>query len=270
METGYLATRHRRRPPSLIRKVLALIGFAVALAMPGVDGTASADEPFIIGVEDNRYLPHYSFENGEYLGFGRDLLEAFFDAKGYAYEFRALPVARLFRSFLAREVDFKYPDSAYWSADDKEGHPIVYSDPVVSSTDGVSVPPDRVGRAVDDVKLLGTVRGFTTHSWMDRVRAKQVILSENDSTARLAQQAIMGRVDGAFANVDVIRHILTNVLEKPDALVFDTTLPHASYYYHFSSILHPEVIGEFNRWMKSEAELLDSIRRKHSLDLDID
>lgn len=240
-----------------------MLALAAVLGAPG----AAADEPFVVGVEDNRYLPHYSYEQGVYLGFGREVLDAFFKSRGHAFEYRALPVARLFRSFVEREVDFKYPDSALWSADLKEGKAIVYSDPVVSSTDGVSVPPDKLGRPVEEIKLLGTVRGFTAWSWIDRIESRQVILSENDSTARLARQAIMGRVDGAFANVDVIQHLLANVLRLPEALVFDTSLPHTKNHYHLSTIGHPEVIAEFNRWMKSEAEFVTRLREKYNVGL---
>lgn len=240
-----------------------LLALWVVLGTPG----AAADEPYVVGVEDNRYLPHYSYEQGVYLGFGREVLDAFFTAKGHAFEYRALPVARLFRSFVDREVDFKYPDSALWSADLKEGKGIVYSDPVVSTTDGVSVPPDKLGRPVGEIKLLGTVRGFTAWSWIDRIESKQVILSENDSTARLVRQAIMGRVDGAFANVDVIQHLLSNVLRLPEALVFDTSLPHTKNHYHLSTIEHPEVIAEFNGWLKSEAGFVTRLREKYSVGL---
>ena len=75
-----------------------IIGFIICNS-----ASVFAETKFIIGVEDNRYFPHYSYEDGEYIGIGRQLLDAFFTAKGYQYEFRALPVARLFQSFVDNE-----------------------------------------------------------------------------------------------------------------------------------------------------------------------
>jgi len=112
----------------------------------------------LIGVEDNRYLPHYSFENGEYSGFGREVLDAFFSDAGLDYEYRALPVARLFSDFIDGQVDFKYPDNEIWSSDEKAGLFIRYSDPVVAYVDGLSVVPDKIGTPIDQVKIIGTVR----------------------------------------------------------------------------------------------------------------
>jgi len=249
----------------------SLIRFgAVCLALAIWSGTLQAEtsKTFIVGVEDNRYLPHYAYIDGEYRGFGRAVLDAFFTAKGYKYRYRALPVARLFRSFVWGEVDFKYPDNAYWSKELKDGKDVVYSSPITSTTDGVSVRPDRKGRGLDSIRLLGTVRGFTAWSWIEHVKAGRVVISENDSSIRLIRQAIIGRVDGAFANVEVIKYLLENELKQPDALVFDPGLPFTRSHYHLSSIKHPNVIEEFNAWAKNNIELINNLKKKFGIKME--
>lgn len=261
MTTATFFAMTRTRMVRLRDLSLGLVAAAAGLLL----ATTLRAETLIVGVEDNRYLPHYTYENGEYGGFGRAILDAFFTDKGYDYEYRALPVARLFRTFVAGELDFKYPDNALWSKDLKAGKTIVYSAPVAATIDGVSVPAQKLGRPIDEIKLLGTVRGFTAWNWIERIETNQVVLSENDSTKRLVQQAIMGRVDGAYANVDVIQHVLDHVVEQPKALVFDSSLPHTRTHYHLSSIKRPAVIDEFNAWMRDNQALVDQLRAAYGV-----
>lgn len=244
------------------RRLAAALGLLGALALPS--GGAGA-ERFLVGVEDSRYLPHYAFVEGQYRGFARDLLDAFFASRGGTPEYRAMPVARLFRSFLQGELDFKYPDNALWQAKLKGTAAIVYSDPIVAFIDGVTVLPERVGEGVEAIETLGTLRGFTATGWSQRLEAGQVALIENDSFRGLVEQGLIGRVDGVYANVDVVEHLLANDLKRPDALRFDETLPHTRGAYHLSTIAHPELIEAFNAWMKAEAALLLQLKSEHGL-----
>lgn len=239
----------------------------LALAVLGSAPPASAlVERFVVGVEDSRYLPHYALVDGHYRGFARDLLDAFFDALGATPDYRPMPVARLFRSFMSGEVDLKYPDNALWQAAQKAGRAIDYSDPVVGYTDGVSVPPERVGAGIGAIRVLGTLRGFSPGGWAARLAAGQVKLMENDSFRGLVEQAIIGRVDGAYANVDVVRHLLASELGRPDALRFDPALPHVSSAYHLSTIAHPEIIEAFDAWMRDETALVGRLKTDYGLD----
>ncbi len=242
-------------------KLLSATVFVIALLC----NTLTIAEPFIIGVEDNRYLPHYSFENGEYIGFAKDVLDAFFTDSGYQYSFRALPVTRLFQTFMQGRLDFKYPDNSIWSADLKKGHDIKYSQPVIAYIDGVSVLPVNLGRQVDEITLLGTVRGFSAYDWLDRIQSGHVLLTENSSTERLIQQALIGRIQGAYANIDVIQFILNHQLKQGNALVFDDSLPHTRSNYRLSSIKHPLIIAQFDRWMDKHQTLLNELKLKYGI-----
>ena len=76
---------------------------------------------------------------------------------------------------------------------------------------------------------------------------------------------MIGRVDGVYANVDVVKHLLASELDKPGALEFDEALPHTRSAYHLSTLKHPEVIEAFNAWMKDRAGLLERLKKKHGL-----
>lgn len=233
-----------------------------ALQMHG----ASAQERYVVGVEDLDYYPHYRAKDGTYDGFGRTVLDAFADDTGVIFEYRPLPVARLFQSFLAGDVDLKYPDNAYWAADAKDGRGVVYSSPVVGYTDGVSVRPEAVGQPVSEIEVLGTVQGFTAWDWLDRMENETVQIAENPNFTALIRQAILGRVDGAYANVSVVRYRLERDLEQPGALVFDPSLPHTTSAYHLSAIAHAPLIVRFDAWLADNADRLARLKAEYGVE----
>ena len=227
---------------------------------------AEAEHPLMIGVEQNHYLPHYAHDGREYSGFAREILDAFFQSQGYVYQYRALPVARLYSSFIAGQVDFKYPDNALWRPELKQHQSIVYSDPVVSYVDGVSVLRQHRGRRIDELNTLATVRGFTVMPWSFRIAEGQITLIENDSFRGMVEQALIGRVDGIYANVDVVRHFLATELARPQALVFDSSMPYNRGYYRLATIRHPQVIHVFNTWLQNNKKYVNDLKKTYQLE----
>lgn len=236
-----------------------MAGLAVVTAVFGNAAVAHA-QTYTVGVENIEYYPQYNFVDGEYSGFGRAILDLFAKAKGYTFDYRPLPVARLFATFVAGDLDLKYPDNAYWSGDLKKAVTVTYSDPVVAYIDGVSVLAPRVGLGVDAVKSLGIVRGFTAWDWLDRIRAGSVQMQENNGFKPLLDQALLGRVDGVYANVAVVNYLLDAKIGRPGALAFDPGLPHTRSHYHLSSIKHPNLIAEFNDWMRANAGEVERLK----------
>jgi polar amino acid transport system substrate-binding protein len=235
----------------------------VLLAWPLLAG---ARESLVIGVENHYYLPAYAYENGNYTGYAREVLDTWAKDRGYQVEYRALPVPRLYASFYGGQVDFKFPDNPNWKKDERVGKAIVYSDPVAAFIDGTSVRPERRGAGVDTVKVLGTMGGFTPWAWLERIKAGKAALSENYNLEALVRQALAGRVDGVYASVAVINYQLDHVLRQPGALVFDPSLPHSRDNYHLSSIKHPELVRDFNEWMRKNHERIATLKRKSGIE----
>jgi len=235
--------------------------FAAAFA-----AQTTAADTITVGVENIEYFPQYSYKDGEYRGFARAIFDAFAKSKGHTMDYRPLPVSRLFLSFVAGDIDLKYPDNAYWSADIKKGVSVVYSDPVVAYIDGVSVLPANKGKPVDDFKTLGIVRGFTAWDWMKRLDEGKAKLQENNSFTGLLEQTVLGRTDGAYGNVAVVSYLLDNDLKKPGALVFDPALPHTKSDYRLSSIKRPEIVAQFNAWMTTEAATVAAIKAEYKVE----
>ena len=227
---------------------------------------AFAKDTLIIGVENQYYLPIYAYENGNFHGFARDLFDAFARDRGYQIEYRALPVPRLYASFFEGQVDFKFPDNAYWKQDQRVDKKIRYSDPVIASIDGTSVLPANRNATSDQIQRLGTVSGFTPWAWMERIKSGKTVLSENTRFDALVRQTLSGRVDGAYASVAVINYQLDHVLKNPGALVFNPALPHSRDNYHLASIKRPDVVIEFNDWMRKNRAWIAALKKKYDVE----
>ena len=234
----------------------------LAVLAAAVLSNAAKAETIVVGVEDIQYFPHYTWESGEYGGFGRAFLDAWAEANGHTLEFKAMSINRLMRAVVDQQVDLKYPDNAFWATDLKEGKGVVYSEPVTPFIDGVSVLPDRKGQSAEDVKTLGTVVGFTAWDWLDRINAGSVELAENGDFTALVRQGLRGRVDGIYSNVTIVNYVLNNILEQPGALVFDENLPHTASNYHVSSAKRPDLIDSINAFISANPEKIAAIRKE--------
>lgn len=229
-------------------------------------GVAAAKEPLVIGVEGLYYLPVATYDSGGYRGYARDLFDAFARDRGYKVEYRPLPVPRLYASFFAGQIDFKFPDNAYWKKDQRAGKTIHYSDPVAAFVDGTCVLPANRNAGPDDIRRLGTMGGFTPWAWLDRIKSGKPSLSENTHLEALVRQALAGRVDGVYASVAVINYQLDHVLKQPGALVFNPALPNTRDNYHLATLRRPEVIREFNDWMRKNRDQVAALKKKYGVE----
>ncbi|MDM8567299.1 transporter substrate-binding domain-containing protein [Candidatus Halobeggiatoa sp. HSG11] len=223
-----------------------------------------------IGVEDHDYWPYYTYKNFEYQGIARELLDKFAETKDYTFKYQALPVKRLFRDFLTDRVDFKFPDNVHWDGTLKKQKlknkkQITYSDPVLRFIDGVMVLPENKGKNIDKFKKLGTILGFTPWAWLDILKTNKVRKIETPKYSNLISMALSKRIDGIYANIVVGSYQLEQI-DKAGELVFDSTLPHSDNYYFLSSINYPQVIQEFNQFMRDNTELVNSLKNKYKVE----
>ena len=228
-------------------------------------GIVMAGTNYTIGVENINYYPQYAYENNEYKGYARELFDLFAKSKGYTFEYKALPIKRLFSEFLTGDVDFKYPDNPYWSADDKKGKNVVYSADVAEYIDGVMVKSSNKGKGLATLKTMGIVMGFTAWDYLDKIKSGVIKLQENSDFTALIKQTLIDRNDGAYCNIDVGNHILAEVVRKNGELVFDPALPHSKDHYKLSSIKHNKVIDEFNDFLKSNKAAIDNLKKKYNI-----
>ena len=136
-------------------------------------------EHYVIAVEKVEYYPLWAQRDGQYAGYARELLDEFGKYSGHSFEYRPLPILRLYKEFLSGRVDFKFPDSPYWAKDQKQGKSVVYSDSALEYIDGVLVKPENLGKGKSNIKTLGTVRGFTAWDYLADIESGAIKVNEN-------------------------------------------------------------------------------------------
>lgn len=229
------------------------------IAMLSLSVIATAGE-YVVGTENIGYYPHYNVnENGEYEGFGRDILDRFAADAGHTFVYKPLPVARLMDEHLKGNLDFKYPDNKNWSSGAREGLKIYYSDPIVGFIDGVAAP-----ETIDELNSLSTVNGFTAWAYFDQINSGEIKLHKQSDIAQLIRFVLAGRAQGAYFNIDVLKYHLRESGQQ-GALKFQEHLPYDASNYHLSTLSHPEVIKEFNQWLSNNSDVVEALKDKYQL-----
>jgi polar amino acid transport system substrate-binding protein len=246
----------------MIRFATLIVAFA--LACP-----CCCAAQIVVGVQDFlEYLPYsrYDKSTNEYTGFNRELLDLFGRKNDYTFTYRALPVKRLYRDFLAAKVDLKYPDNPYWSAEVKKNEDIRYSKPVVNYIDGVLVSHENNGRGLAAIKRLGVAAGFTPFLYLPYISSGQIVMLENPSLAGLLKQIALKRIDGAYCNVSVAEYYKMNLPEKYLNIVFDPTLPHTKATRHLSSFKRPDIVDQFDEFLRTHAAEVEALKQKYQVE----
>ena len=246
------------------RPRLSVIALVLALCLCTLPARAEA-RALTVGVEDLTFAPYGTSRDGDYQGFARDLLDAFAAQYGHELQYVPLPIKRLYQEFLeTRVVDLKFPDSSEWHPSKRKGLEIFYSEPVCRYTDGIMVRPEHLGQGMERIKILGILAGFKPWLLKPAMSPKKLTVSENASLSGLLGKALLGRVDAIYVNREAADHLLRQMGLR-DRLVLDPDLPFKIGDYRLSTINSPDVMREFNEFLKRRADVVNALKRKHGL-----
>lgn len=223
---------------------------------------------FTVGVEDIDYFPIFSVSGPEqrYAGFARDVLDRFAARHGHRFLYRPLPVKRLYRDYWLGRFDLVFPDSPRWDVATKreQALKISYSAPLLVFQNAILVKPERLGRP-ETVKVLGVIRGFTPWKFQDEIAAGRMRVEFAQGARELLQMAMLDRVDA----VDMARQVADyhlRALKADGALVPDPSLLDiVDSHYYLSSIRHPGLIAQFDRFLREDADEIAALRRRYGL-----
>jgi polar amino acid transport system substrate-binding protein len=225
----------------------------------------SFSQNYSIGVEQLNYIPHYTYNGDQYLGFARELIDNFAKYAKITITYKILPIKKLFSDFVNGDIDFKYPDSPYWQQNLKKNKKIIYSNSVVKYIDGVLVLPENKNININKLKNLGIVRGFTAWDYLDQIKNNTIKISEHKSLSGLIKMTLKKRIDGLYANVAVAKYQLEQILKQPTGLVFNSSLPHTKSSYFLSTIKHPKMINILNKFLLEKKEKINEIKEKYKI-----
>ncbi|KKD60386.1 hypothetical protein RN22_11180 [Grimontia sp. AD028] len=239
---------------------------AVTLTTTDVAAQNSDTNYFTIGVQDfEDYSPYSRYQQQNYQGFNRELFDAFAREYNYKFDYQALPLKRLYSAFLRGDVDLKYPDNPNWSASLKEGHDILYSDPVVSFVDGVVTLDQAQRNATGTLTRLGLISGFTPWPFIEKVKAKEITLFEVKEMESLIRLLASNRIDGIYTNVAALNIKLKDLGEQAPPMKLNKKHPYLSGTRHLSSIKRPDIVIQFNLFLESHQELIAQLKAQHGI-----
>ena len=192
----------------------------------------------------------------------KDILDKFGKSEGIKFEYKSLPIKRLYSEFFKGNLDFKIPDNSYWKKDVKDMMKldISYSDPVLTYIDGI-MSTKKINN-LGELKTLGIVSGFTPWGYQDLINSKKVKVRENPSLKGLLQQALLGRVDGVYVNIAVGKEYLKSEFGKKEELKLQKDIPFIKSNYHLATIKHKKLIQKFNKFLKDNSKLLKTYENK--------
>lgn len=219
---------------------------------------------YTVGIEDVDLSPIVAIapHTKKCIGYACEVLQEFARRKKIRFRYVPLPVSRAHLQFWNGEVDFMFPDHPSWSMQEKEERKlkIYYSNHLLSFQDAVLVRPYQVGKGIERIKVMGTIRGFTIWKLQPLVNAKTLKMIGAPTPDASIQMALAGRVDAVTMPLQIANFHLKK-LKRVGALVPDPDLlPLQESFYYLSTIRHPELIKEFNFFIQKEESFLVRLR----------
>ena len=223
----------------------------------------NAEQHFIVGTEDINFYPHYDFTRPDSTGFANEVLALFAKEYGYRFSFQPLPVKRLYHE-LDNLVDFIYPDNPNWTSLQRVEGQRLFSEPVIHNLGTTMVRPEQQHITLADFRTLAVIHGFTPTAWLKLRNEYRFKLYEVPNAVSAINLVIKGQLDGADVEYSVAQHILRSQ-QQEGALVAATQLPRTRVSFHLSTVRHPEVLQQFNRFLLSHQVEIASLKQKYQL-----
>lgn len=219
---------------------------------------------FVLGVESSAYYPHFDFQR-DAPGLTRDLFDRFAADEGHHIVYLPLPIKRFSLWLFEENIDFKYPDNVRWQPLlHTHNIKVYFSHDVISLISSISVLEKNRHKGPDFIRHLGTITGFQNTLWMSRIRSGQVKLVEDPSPTVLVNQLLHGIVDGLDIDYSVIQHQLVK-LNSEEKVVRSPSLPQQQYAFQLSTLKHPDIILQFNKWLKRNQPFIRELREKYGI-----
>jgi polar amino acid transport system substrate-binding protein len=248
----------RSRPLLPCLAVLAL----AALCLTGI----CRAEKLIVGVEDIDFYPYgKTTAEAGYVGYLRDLLDAFAAAQGYAPEYAVTPIKRLYLRLGDGDLDFFVPDNPAWSQEKKKDIEIYYSGPVAVARDGFAVLPGREQESIGtDIVHLGIFLGFTVEPLFQEAELSQIVFNEASRFESLFRTLFLGRIDAVYCNQAAAYQVLKELGKPVDAISWSHRLPRFRSEFHVSSTRR-ELVEQLDDWMRKNPDRVRDLKREYGI-----
>jgi hypothetical protein len=250
--------------PNMLFKSLLLFFTLIISSLIYADGEQNIDQPlvFTVGVENTNKLPLYGVnEKGEFCGLYRKILDKFASDNNVKFIYKPFKINELFNNFYDAKIDFKFPDNPSWRAADKRAFSIVYSLPLYLYVEALFVKPSDLNKSIDKFNFIGLVGDVALWSIHHYIEVNRISIKRNQCK-KLIKQLFASEIEGIMCNYFVMKNSLRE-LGLEDRLVPNFNLPHIDDYYYFSTIKHPDIINNFNIWLKQHKDDIHNCHLKY-------
>ena len=124
---------------------------------------------------------------------------------------------------------------------------------------------NRRGQGLNNIRHLGTVRGFTAQAWQPQLDAGTVHLVETQDLHSLIRMVVRGRLDALYANPQVVRYQLAQLDMSNNYLQLDPQLPLIYTSFHLSSASRPDLIERFDAFLAHQPDTLQRLKTRYGL-----
>ena len=249
-----------------MKKIKIILAGLVFIGLNVSDAWAKS---YSVGVEPFHSPPYFDGSGEEYKGFARDLLDKFAKDAGIEFRYSAEQIPVLNKHLVQERIDFKFPDNHKWAPSIKKDKKIIYSNVVTPYIDGSFSLKTKDNAQLVEVKRLGSIAGYTPRGYMEGITSGKIFYTENGSVNVLIHQLLDGKIDTLYANVmTVIEELRTNFPPQDSSRIFwNEDLPYVEGSFHLSTVLHPEIVNDFNQWMVDNKEWIDQLKQKYLITL---
>lgn len=219
-----------------------------------------------LGVEITDYSPYfYLSDEKKYQGAAREIFDLFSEVSQLKVSYEPMPVPRLFNEFVRGNVDLKFPDNPLWSASLQADIKVHYSNPIFDVNESLLIVKNSESEIrKEEIKKVGSILGFSTPGIAEPVKNKEFETIRTKEVEQLIHMLASDRVQAVYFNQSVAIDLARKLYPNKE-LTTHSAYPAFNYAYHLSSIKHPELISQFNRFLVSHSEQVTKIRNRYGL-----
>ncbi|ALS99933.1 substrate-binding periplasmic protein [Lacimicrobium alkaliphilum] len=219
-------------------------------------------ERYLIGIEAINFYPHYDFSPDSEGGFANEVFVLFAEISGLKLEMVPLPPKRLYHE-LDRRMDFIYPDHPRWVQYQGTAPQRYFSQAVTGNLGTAMIRPQLADARPEDIRSVAIIHGFTPVAWLSR-SADRIDLIEVPDAQSAIGLVLKGRVDAADVEYNVGSHILRQSDREGDLLPA-LNLPYTLGSYHLSSVKHPQIIEQFDKFLLEHQTEIQRLKSKYRI-----
>lgn len=219
------------------------------------------------GVEITDYSPYFFLDQAkDYQGAAREIFDLFAHQRNQTAQYSPLPVPRLFSEFEKGNIDLKFPDNPLWSGSLNTKVKVFYSAPVFKIKETLLVIKQEEGEIEQkNINQVGTILGFSVPGIAQSVANNELETVKAQEIEQLIHMLMSNRVQAVYFNESVALSLSKKMYPK-QSLARHSKYPPFEYAYHLSSIKHPEIIQDFNRFLKSHKKQVKDIIDQYGIE----